>query len=121
MTIFNFIYKLFKVLGAIVILIVFSYLITSITYYSLDREIKEEYPIHIMHNEKINCIDIYNKEYISINIEIEGEYSEEYLVAYAYSYFVSYQKEIYLYLIDENKIVCVGKNEVAKVVKTTSA
>lgn len=111
MAIFNFLYKLFRTLGFLVLLFVFSYVITSVTYYSIKTDSTNEETILNIHSDKLHCIDIYNKEYIAINVKTKKEVTNEYMVAYAFSYFEMYDKEVHIYVVDKDYIVIVGKEE----------
>ena len=117
MAIFKFIYKLMRVIGVIFIVVAISYIGTAIVYYSTNKEKDTIYPIEIIHSDKINCIDIYNKDNISINVEVEDSCSDETLASYALTYYECYQKEIYLYVLTQNKIVCVSKNQEVTILK----
>ena len=117
MAIFKFLFKFFKMSGFVVVMVLISYVVTSITYYSLKKENKVEDPIEIIHTEYFECINIYNKENISLNIKLKKECEEKDLVTYAYAYFDLYQEEIYLYVLEENKIVCISKYQEAIILK----
>lgn len=117
MAILKFLYKFFKISGFVVVLTFVAYVITSITYYSLRKENSVQEQIEIIHTEYFECINIYNKDNISLNIKTKKECEDLDLVAYAYSYFDMYEEEIYLYVLEENKIVCVGKNQEVIILK----
>lgn len=112
MTFFVKLYKIIKILGFIILLFVGSYLITSVVYYSLNKEKETTYPINIIEDECIKVIDIKNKEHITLEVELKEETKKEYLIAYSLTYFDIYNKEVHLFVINKNFIVSIGTNEI---------
>ena len=112
MTFFVKLYKIIKILGFIILLFMGSYLITSVVYYSLNKEKETTYPINIIEDECIKIIDIKNKEQITLEVELKEETKKEYLIAYSLTYFDIYNKEVHLFVINKNFIVSIGTNEI---------
>ena len=101
-----------KKISLIIILIGISYVVTVFGYYSLgDKELKEG--VVIIENEYIEILDTSNGDYINIDIKPRENVTKEYLVAYAYSYFDKYNKEIYLFVYDQEMILGIGRNNLA--------
>jgi len=112
MTFFVKLYKIIKIIGFIVLLVMGSYILTSVVYYSLNKEKEIKYPISIIENEYIEVIDIENKEVIILEVELKEETKKEYLIAYSLTYFDIYNKEVHLFVINKNFIVSIGTNEI---------
>lgn len=109
MAFFKMMLRIIKGIGFVIILFFISYLITVLIYYSNDK--KEKYnEIEILNDKDINITNIYNKEYIQIEINDNGV-EEEKVIAYALTYFDKYNKEVYLYDLTNLKILIIGKNE----------
>lgn len=108
MTIFYYLLKVIKGIGFVFILVIGSYVLTSLVYYS--KENKEElnyiepYNIDIIEIENIK-----NTKYIQIDMNIKESKSDEFLIAYALTYYDGYQKEVYLYIREGNIMVVVGE------------
>ena len=112
MTFFVKLYKIIKIIGFIVLLAMGSYILTSVVYYSLNKEKETKYPINIIENEYIEVIDIENKEVITLEVELKEETKKEYLIAYSLTYFDIYNKEVHLFVINKKFIVSIGTNEI---------
>ena len=110
MAIFSFVVKWMKGIGFVFILFVSSYLLTSITFYSKGNK-EEQYEIEPYYINGVEIDNLVNQKYIQIDVRLKEDLSNEILVAYAYSYFDEYEKEVHIYIIEEEKIVVINKNE----------
>ena len=108
MTIFYYLLKIIKGIGFIFILIGGSYVCTSLIYYSRDEKQELNY-IELYDTENIEVENIRNSKYIQIDMRINGSYIDDYLIAYALTYYDNYKKETYLYIDKENIMVVVGE------------
>ena len=115
MTFFLKVIKVMKVIGFLIILIGISYVITSVTYYSYNNEERKVYPIDVFDYEGIQVINIENKEDIIIEVTINKNVNNEKLIAYSFYYLDIYNKEVHLYVINQNTIVVTGKNMISSI------
>ena len=111
MAIFSYVLKWIKGIGFVFILFLFLYVLTSIIYYSSDAKEKDEY-IEKYNVEEIEITYLINREYIQIEVELKEDVSNECLVAYVFTYYDKYGKEVYMYVRDNNLLVSVTKNEI---------
>ena len=116
MAIFKWLLKLGKAIGFCVVLASFSYFVTIVSFYSTSNEEYKVKEIEKIGTRGIECIIAYDVEYISININVTEEVSTEYLLAYAYTYYDIYNKEIHLYINEENKIITIGTNGISNLI-----
>lgn len=112
MTIFIRLFKFCKSVGLIIVLVVTSYVLTSIVYYSRKHPIESYNKIELIEDSYIEVIDQRVTEYITLDVSTKKEIRDEYLIAYALYYKDITNKDIHLYVVDKEKVVNVGKTEI---------
>lgn len=105
MTIFIYILKIIKGIGFIFILFVVSFLLTSVNYYSKEQKTDNYQEIEIIKNNNFKVLEAKENENVIIELRIVNDVKNEYLIAYCMGYEDIYNKEVNIYVVEENIIV----------------